>query len=166
MPGNTIWNKNLPLSRFMNLITRSYYGALTKQLEHLDIEHYYSILITVEERHGNPCSQQSLCDQLDVDKASMVKKIDYLAKKGLVKRSKNPKDRREHRICLTEKASKIMPEIHQAVNDLNNKATLGLNVQQRNEFYDWLRMVYDNISSQPANEVVYKINKIKKPLPK
>jgi len=166
MPSTNAWNHNLPLSRYMNLITRSYYGALTKQLEHLDVEHYYSILITVEERQGNPCSQQSLCDQLDVDKASMVKKIDYLAKKGLVKRSKNPKDRREHRICLTEKANKIMPEIHQAVNELNSKATQGLNAGQKKEFYAWLRMVYDNISSQPANEVVYKINKIKKPLSK
>ena len=156
----------MPLSRFMNLITRSYYGALTKQLEHLDIDHYYSILITIEEHQGSPCSQQSLCDQLHVDKASMVKKIDYLAKKGLVKRSKNLKDRREHRICLTEKAFSIMPEIHKAVNDLNTKATHGLDEEQVKEFYHSLWMVYDNISSQPANQVVYKINKIKSPLSK
>ena len=94
----------------------------------------------------------------------MVKKIDYLAKKGLVKRTKNPKDRREHKICLTEKALTIMPEIHKAVDELNDKATHGMNAQQKTDFFDSLWKVYDNISSQPAHEVQYKINKVKKPL--
>jgi len=166
MPENNIWKFNMPLSRFTNLITRSYYGALTKKLEHLDIEHYYTILITIEEQKGSPCSQQSLCDLLQVDKASMVKKIDYLAKKGLVKRTKNPKDRREHRICLTEKAFGIMPEIHNAVNELNTKATQGMTPEQTKDFFESLWKVYDNISAQPAHDVAYKINKVKKSLPK
>src|SRR6185503_1631754 len=155
MPDKNIWNPNMPLSRFMNLITRAYYGALTKELEHLDIDHYYSILITIEEHKNSPCSQQFLCDLLHVDKASMVKKIDYLAKKGLVKRSKNLKDRREHRICLTEKACGIMPEIHRAVNGLNDKATQGMSEKQKEDFYGSLWIVYENISAQPANEVQY-----------
>lgn len=151
----------MPLSRFMSLITKGYYGALTKRLEHLDIEHYYSILITIEDQKGGHCSQQFLCNLLQVDKASMVKKIDYLAKKGLVKRGKNPKDRREHIITLTEKAIQILPEIHDAVNGLNISATRGLDAKQQEEFYKSLWLVYDNITTQPANQVSYKIKKIK-----
>jgi len=151
----------MPLSRFMSLITKAYYGALTKRLEHLDIEHYYSILITIEDQKGGHCSQQFLCNLLQVDKASMVKKIDYLAKRGLVKRGKNPKDRREHIITLTEKAIRILPEIHNAVNDLNTSATMGLNTKQQEEFYNSLWLVYDNITTHPANQVSYKIRKIK-----
>ncbi len=135
MPQTQIWNENMPLSRFMSLITKAYYGALTKRLEHLDIEHYYSILITIEDQKGGLCSQQFLCNLLHVDKASMVKKIDYLAKRGLVKRGKNPKDRREHIINLTEKAIRILPEIHQAVNELNSSAVMGLNSKQQEAFF-------------------------------
>jgi DNA-binding MarR family transcriptional regulator len=161
MPETKIWNKNMPLSRFTSLITKAYYGALTKRLEHLDMEHYYSILITIEDQKGGHCSQQFLCNLLQVDKASMVKKIDYLAKRGLVKRGKNPRDRREHIINLTEKAIQILPEIHEAVNDLNTNATRGLNSNQREEFYEALWLVYENIITEPANQVSYKIKKIK-----
>ena len=161
MPEIKIWNKEMPLSRFTSLITKAYYGALTKRLEHLDIEHYYSILITIENQKGGHCSQQFLCNLLRVDKATMVKKIDYLAKRGFVKRGKNPKDRREHVITLTEKAVKILPEIHDAVNDLNSNATKGLDIKQQEEFYNALWIVYENIVSMPANQVSYKIQKIK-----
>jgi MarR family transcriptional regulator, transcriptional regulator for hemolysin len=161
MSEKTIWNHHMPLGRFLSLLTKSYYGALTKKLEHLDMEHYYSILITIESFQGKNCSQQTLCDYLQVDKASMVKRIDYLAKKGLVKRNENPSDRREHCICLTDKAKEILPDIHKAVNELNEEATRGLTKQQKEEFYEGLWKVYDNISGQPAHKVTVNFKKVK-----
>src|SRR4051812_2912249 len=103
MPESKIWRRDLPLGRFLNLLTKSYYGALVKKLEHLEIDKDYSILILVESNAGH-CSQQFLCDSLHMDKASMVKRIDILAEKGLIERCENPKDRREHKLVLTRKA--------------------------------------------------------------
>jgi len=161
MPDTKPWNSDLPLGRFLSLLTKSYFGALTKKLEHLGIEHYYSILITIESNKGENCCQQSLCDQLHFDKASMVKRIDYLAKEGLVKRNPNIKDRREHLITLTDKAKALMADLHKGINELNTEATRGLNPEQKEQFYKWLWLVYDNISSQPAHNVVYNLKKVK-----
>jgi DNA-binding MarR family transcriptional regulator len=161
MKDNKTWDKDLPLGRFLSLLTKSYYGALTKKLENLEMERYYSILITIESYNDKNCSQQSLCDRLQYDKASMVKRIDYLAKMGLVQRKVNPKDRREHCICLTDKAHEIMPDIHAAVENLNNEATKGMNPTEKEQFYQWLQMVYDNISELPAHKVTYNLSKLK-----
>jgi len=161
MPESTIWNSDLPLGRFLNLLTKSYFGALTKKLEHLGIENYYSILITIEGYSGKNCCQQSLCDQLHFDKASMVKRIDYLANKGFVKRTENPNDRREHLITLTDKAKSLMPDLHKGINELNSEATKGMDAAQKEQFYKWLWLVYDNISRQPANKVTSTLKKVK-----
>ena len=53
----------LPLGRSLAILAKTYYGALTKQLEHLEIERYYSILILIE-NHGADCTQQFICDEL------------------------------------------------------------------------------------------------------
>jgi MarR family transcriptional regulator, transcriptional regulator for hemolysin len=161
MSKKTLWDADMPLGRFLSLLTKAYYGALTKKLEHLEIEHYYSILIMIERFQAQNCSQQALCDYLHFDKASMVKRIDYLAKKGLVKRKENPEDRREYCLCLTEKAKKILPDIHQAVEELNEEATKGLTTSQKEEFYNMLWKVYDNISVQPSHKVSVNFKKIK-----
>ena len=161
MPDSKLWNNSLPLGRFLNLVNKAYYGALVKKLEHLEIEHNYSILFTIESHAGRHCSQQTLCDELQFDKASMVKRIDYLVKNGLVKRCENPVDRREHLIALTEKAKAILPEIHYGVDQLNNEATKGLNAEQKEQFYKWLWLVFDNIQKQPAHKVIYNIKKTK-----
>ena len=161
MPESKIWNNDLPLGRLLSLLTKGYFGALTKKMEHLDIERYYMILLGIESFQGKNCSQQSLCDTLQFDKASMVKRIKYFVKLGLVNRTENPYDRREHCICLTEKAKSIMPELHKAINELNAEATLGLDNHQKEEFYKALEIVYDNISGLPAHKVSYNLKKIK-----
>ena len=163
MPDSKIWNSSLPLGRFLNLIHKTYYGALIKKLEHLEIEHYYSILFTIESYTGKHCSQQTLCDHLQFDKASMVKRIDYLVKHGFVKRTENQDDRREHLISLTDKAICILPDIHKGVNELNAEATKGMTSLQKEQFYKGLWLVYDNLSKQPAHKVAYNIKKINKP---
>ena len=91
----------LPLGRSLAILAKTYYGALTKRLEHLEIERYYSILILIE-NHGAACTQQFICDELRMDKVSMVRIVDYLIEKKYVKKVVNPKDRREHFIQLTK----------------------------------------------------------------
>jgi hypothetical protein len=79
-----------PMGRGFGLLMKLYFGALTKKLEQLDIDRHYSILILLESCDGN-CSQQYISNLLQIDKASMVRIIDYLVKKGCIKRGINPK---------------------------------------------------------------------------
>ena len=113
--------ETLPLGRSLALLAKTYFGALTKRLEHLEVERYYSILILIEDADKG-CTQQFICDHLKIDKVSMVRILDYLTQKKYVKKVQNPEDRREYFVQLTPKAKKVMPEIHAAIDGLNELA--------------------------------------------
>ncbi len=149
-----------PLGRRFGLLMRLYFGALTKKLEALDIDRHYSILILLESSEQD-CCQQDISNILKIDKTSMVRMIDYLVKKGYIKRLVNPKDRREHRVCLTPKARKTLPRIHKAIDELNDIATLGLSSRQLKSFYDGLDTLTDNLASEPGHTIIVNFTKAK-----
>jgi len=68
-------------------------------------EHMF-ILNVENDKHMN---QQQLCDQFAVDKAQATRAIASLVEKGLLSREKNPEDKREYLIALTEEG-KIIKE--------------------------------------------------------
>jgi MarR family transcriptional regulator for hemolysin len=149
-----------PLGRRFSILTRLYYGALTKKLERLDIDRHFSILILLD-TSDKECSQQYISDVMKTDKVSMVRIVDYLTGKGYIKRVLNPNDRREHHIRLTEKAKKIMPKIHKAVNELNRTATKGLSSKQVKNFNESLYILSSNLMDQPAHKVTVNFKKQK-----
>jgi MarR family transcriptional regulator for hemolysin len=132
-----------------------YVGALTRRLEHLDIERHFSILILIEESNGE-CCQQYISDYLRIDKASMVRIIDLLVEKDFIRRVVNPDDRRQHLLRLTEKAVKTLPEIHAAVDGLNAAAMAGLDRQQIEDFYVYTNHIVRNLENLPANHIIIK----------
>jgi MarR family transcriptional regulator for hemolysin len=143
----------MPLGRHFAMLTKMYFGALTKRLEHLEIDRHYSILILVE-KNPEKCTQQFISNELKIDKASMVRIVDYMVKKDFLKRTINPSDRREHRMELTAKAKKFMPVIHKEISNLNSAATKGLNNNQVKEFYSAISKVSVNLTKEPAKRVI------------
>jgi DNA-binding MarR family transcriptional regulator len=143
--------ERLPLGRSLSLLAKTYFGALTKRLEHLEIERHYSILIFIEESEKG-CSQQHICDNLKIDKVSMVRMLDYLIKKKFIRKVQNPKDRREYFVELTQKAQNVMPEIHAEIKNLNDLAFKGMSKEKQKEFYRNICLIYTNVESLPAHK--------------
>jgi DNA-binding MarR family transcriptional regulator len=85
----------LPLGRSLAILTKNYYGALTSKLAHLDIDRHFSILILIESLESG-CSQQFICQQLNIDKVSMVRMIHYLIEKKYISKIVNKDDKREY----------------------------------------------------------------------
>lgn len=151
-----------PLSRPLGLIAKMYFGVLSKVLEHLDIEKHYGILIMIEQASDGGCTQQHIADANRIDKASMVRIIDNLVERNLIERMPNPEDRREHRIVLTDKAQKMMPEVHKAIQELNKLCLNGLSKEEMAVFSKSLSVISDNLKNLPAHEIQVCINKVKK----
>jgi len=150
--------KNMPLGKLCSMVTKPYFGALTLKTEHLKIEKNFSVLILLEENKN--CTQQYISDVLQIDKVSVVKIIDGFTKKGLVKRTQNPKDRREYFVELTPKAHKVLPKIHKTINELNDIAFKGFTQKERDDFSKAIVKVYHNIEHFPSSHViVYKTKK-------
>lgn len=144
--------ESLPFGRSLAILAKTYFGALTKRLEHLEIERHYSILIFIENA-SQGCTQQCICDCLKIDKVTMVGVLDYLNKKKFVKKTVNPDDRREHFIQLTDKAKKVLPEIHKAIDDLNREAFKGVSKEKQKEFYQYIHQIQTNLNPLPSQKI-------------
>ena len=143
------------------LITRHYYGALSGMLSGLTIERHFTTLLIIGTA-GSKCTQQYLSDFLEVDKVSMVRVLDYLVDKGMIRRSVNPVDRREHHILLTEQGKKTVRKIKAGIADLNKTAFAGFNKKEQDLLGDLLARMLNNLDDLPGNVVDIKIKKRKK----
>ena len=157
-------NKNLssdaPLGLHFSNLAKQYLGVLTKKLSHLEIERYFFTLVVVE-RMGGSVTQQQIADCICKDKVSMVRIIDYLSKKGFVKRKKNKEDRREYFIELTEKAQKALPDIKTALKEVNQATFQNLTNQEIEKFYQILEKMVSNLEALPADKVDLNYRRIK-----
>ena len=153
--------ESLPFGRSLAVLAKTYFGALTKRLEHLEIERHYSILIFIENAPEG-CTQQCICDCLKIDKVSMVSKLDDLIRKKFIKKTVNPEDRREHLIELTGKAKNALPEIHKAIESINKDAFKGLSKEQQKELYRFMHIVQSNLEPLPSQKIYINYKKAKK----
>lgn len=150
--------KYKPIGRILGALTKQYFGALSKSLEHLGIDRHFYPLIVIDMTEEK-CTQQYLSCMLDVDKVSMVRVMDYLMENGMITREVNIKDRREHLIKLTSKAKKILPEIYEGINKMNSLALKGLNKSEQAQFYLMMNKMSKNIENLPVNEVDIQLKK-------
>jgi DNA-binding MarR family transcriptional regulator len=61
-------------------------------------------------------SQQAICGALRIDRTTMVSLIDDLEHMGLVRRQRNPADRRAHMIRLTSRGAELQRRAEAALN--------------------------------------------------
>lgn len=85
---------DLPLAYKLGVLSRMYYGMVTKKLSDLPMDRYYYALMFIHKSEGK-VSQQQLAEELKIDKVYVVKIIDYLAELGYVERKPCEKDRRK-----------------------------------------------------------------------
>jgi len=157
---NTNNKHQLPLGRKLSRASRLYLGALTRKLDQLEIDRHFSALMMIEKNYPNT-SQKELASHLGVDKATMVRMLNYLTNHGYIIRENEERDKRQHRIRLTSKAASRMKKIHEAVNDLNDFCAGNVNKSEWKTFLKVLDQMKENLLSLPQNEMVFQIRKRK-----
>ena len=149
---------DIPLGRRLGLVAKKYIGIMYKNLGHLDIGPNFIVIILIH-KTDSTLTQQELADMCGMDKTNMLRTIDALQNKGLVKREQKPEDRRAYIIKLTAKGEKIIPVIKKSFRALNKKAMEGLSERQMNSFYKTLDKITENIANLPAEEVMVSLKK-------
>lgn len=142
----------------LGILTKKYFGVLTKELERLDIERYFFVLVIIKEDKVE-CTQQYLADTLQVDKVAMVKIMEYLSEKKYIKRRRNPEDRREIHVQLTAKGNKKMEQIYKAIDKTNKEATARLSEKQKRNFFQTLDIINQNLCGVPSKKMILEIKK-------
>jgi DNA-binding MarR family transcriptional regulator len=153
--------QGMQIGRLLFRTARKYLGVLARYLTHLDIERNFAVILLIEES-GKPMSQQELADYLHVDKAAIVRMINYLTGKGILERKVNPTDHRQYMLQLTPKARKIIPDIRKAIAHVNESVFEGLSQKKQNDFLEVLIMMDARLSELPAEEYRVRVRKKKK----
>jgi MarR family transcriptional regulator for hemolysin len=147
----------IPVGTRALILSKLYYSVLSKNLENLDVERYYSILNFLYENNG--CNQQYICNNLAIDKTAMVKVIDYLIKAGFVDRNVNPDDRREHFIVLTKKGLKQTEEIVNSFKALDEDIFEGVTNEDREIFENVLNHLTVHLKQMPSTDLFFNYKK-------
>ena len=134
-----------PIGRVLSHTGKSFLQLLNEKLNYLDIERSYYALILIDLGHGE-LTQKELAFQLETDKVSIVRIVDYLADKGYVKRLKSAVDGRKYCLTLTDKAKGILPGIKESMKEVTAVAYNGLTETQQTEFLSILGIIKDNLS--------------------
>lgn len=140
-------NEDIPLGRFFGELAKEYGGILTHSLEHLPINRYFDALLIIDNYRGD-LSQTTLGEELHLDKASVVRMLDYLEQNKCIKRCPNPLDRRAHILQLTDKASEMIPDIKQATRNANLACLKKLPGRNITDFEAELESVLQSLQSE------------------
>lgn len=154
---NPLEQSDTPLAFRFNMLAKKYYGAATQQFEGFDLERYFYVLSVIGSHEY--ITQQCLANCMGIDKATVVRVIDYLTEKGLVKREVNKEDRREHIIVATPRALKIIPVIKQVFDEVNKTAFRGFTKEEKMQFIKMTNKIMANLISVPVEEVQVKISR-------
>jgi len=153
-------NLNIPVGTKALIFSKLYYGVLSKNLESLDIERYYSILYFLHTNNG--CSQQWICNNLAIDKTAMVKVMDYLIEADYVRRKVNPDDRREHFVVLTKKGMKRTEEIVKSFNAIDRDLFSSVSKEDKETFLRMLNSLSLKLEEMPGNDLFFNYRKTAK----
>lgn len=132
------------LGYWCSIAAHQYFARLQEKLEHLDITHWFYVLLTIEESNGK-LSQQDLADRLNLDKVAMTRALDHLGDRGYVERCECEGDRRKYLIRLTPKARPAVKAIRKAYDELNEEAMKGLKKADRTVFLEQLMTMVKNL---------------------
>ena len=111
-------NCELPLGKVFGNLAKAYADAYSESLKGLPIDRYFYALVVIDDYAGD-LSQTTLADELLMDKAMVVRMLDYLEANDCIIRETHPKDRRAHILKLTGNGLKLIPKIKEGIRETN-----------------------------------------------
>lgn len=117
-------NQNLPVGFIIGGMMRAMFRVLKKRTFELNepkltIEQFG--LLFIIKREGDDIIQKEMADIMGKDPSSLLRMIDCLEKKGLIKRVVDTNDRRKNKIVITEKGEKTIEQYLKIELELSNE---------------------------------------------
>jgi DNA-binding MarR family transcriptional regulator len=125
---------------------------LEQELAGRDLKLVHNAILVALDDFG-PQSQRELATCLRIDKSHLVKHIDLLEQRGLVKRAPDAHDRRRHRVTLTDAGRSLVAEL-QSIGRQSQRGFLdALTPTEQRTLVKLLRRVLDeNDNRQDADD--------------
>jgi len=130
----------------MSLFTRLYAKALSKRLSPYNVRPgYLDVFFRLWDQDGIP--QKTLHEGMDVEQATLSNTLKRMERDGFLLRKRNPKDRRQSLIVLTESGAALRKLILTAIEDLQSVVNTRLNFNDRRYFRRILKQMNEHLLS-------------------
>lgn len=136
-----------PLANPFIAVSKKYLSALAKMVPQLSIDRYHYVIVLIDSQEN--LTQKALAEILHIDKSYMVTILNYLEERGYVMRNKNPNDRREQLVRLTDLAIRSLPLIKNAIESLNRLAFLDICESNKQIFQEVMFTIQNNLAEFP-----------------
>ncbi len=134
-----------PLTYPLLAVAKKYVHLLSKRTGEFSIDKYQYVLIVIDDHQGK-LTQKVLADSLQIDKSYMVNILDYLCNMGYTRREKNPSDRREQLVKLTDKGREDIPKIRAVINQMNGLSLKDISEDKLKIFNEVLSTITRNLN--------------------
>lgn len=139
--------KSSPLEHHVAYLTQCMRENITQELEKqgVDLPFFQGLALHYIATHV-PCTAHDVAMAIKKDKAQITRLINELIKQGLVERAKNPHDKRELILSLTDSGQALALQIQVARTTVSERMTQGLDQTQQAQIKQWLILMTDNLA--------------------
>ncbi|GHF64994.1 DNA-binding MarR family transcriptional regulator [Deinococcus metalli] len=107
---------------------------LNRQAEQVTLPHGLNVrqygLLLLLQREG-PQAQIVLSQRVGVDRTSVMRTVDLLEQRGLVRRDADPSDRRKHSVALTDAGTALLEQTLADVHRAEGEVTAALSAEEQ-----------------------------------
>ncbi len=103
--------------------------------------HHYGVLMTLDDLRVT--CQQRLSRAIGVDPRNAVPVVDHLQRRGLIKRTRDPADRRRHAIALTDEGRTAVAELRRSAEAIEREMLQGLTADERSALHRLLHKLFE-----------------------
>lgn len=121
-------------------------------LEELDIRpRHYSVLSVLHQR-TEPSPQYLVAGCIELDPSSLVEVIDEMEARGLVRRERDPSDRRRNVLIMTERGRDILQRARRVATDAEEELFGHLSPADRQRLVEQLSPIIQTAGGDPGTE--------------
>jgi MarR family transcriptional regulator for hemolysin len=136
----------LQLSRTAKVLSRAFDQALAAAGGSLPV---WLVLVSVKgQRHGR---QRQLAEAVGVEGPTLTHHLNKMEAAGLVTRTTDPRNRRVHRVELTEQGEAVFVRLRQAAMKFDRRLRAGITAEQIDTLADVLGRLRLNAGEEPAH---------------
>src|SRR5580693_4312764 len=119
--------------------------------EKVTIAHWFYLRILAQ--HGE-INQLELSKRVGMASASAVPALDNMEKRGLLKRRRDPKDRRKYYVGLTDKGRRLVDKLLPKIGDMISESLNGITPEEMRVFWKIAHQIVKNLAPMTEDDVV------------
>jgi len=135
------------LSKSLRRLSRLYSRSIAKELPDLQIEYKLDVILLLASKKEH-ITQKEMAKILQIDKSRMAIIVGGLNQSNYIYTERNPADRREHFVFLTDKGKEIVPVIQAGIERVNDQINKQLDKQHLDYFYYTLLQMELNLTGK------------------